>query len=75
MAKAAGTRLDGVASLSTGDYSYNPIYEYAEDDMEAEEAVMDTTAESPAAPNLGTTISVGTITVSASVSAVYFLAK
>lgn len=75
MAKAAGTRLDGVASLSTGDYRYNPIYEYAEDDVEVEEAAMDTTAESPAAPNLGTTISVGTITVSASVSAVYFLAK
>ena len=72
VADAAGLTLGKAASLSTNGSGYSPVYDYAED--VAEDAGMDSVANAPAA-SIGSTIQSGTIKISASVNAVFFLGE
>lgn len=70
VASAAGMKLGRPASFSTTGGNYNPYYDYYDDVVE-EEAVAETSLKNTA--SIGSTIQSGTIKISATVNAVYFL--
>lgn len=72
MVTAAGGKLGDVASMSMGNVSFNPIYDYPEEDVDqgmADEALPETGSGS--SNSIGSTIQSGTITVSATVTVAY----
>ena len=73
VAAAAGMTLGKAASLSTTGGGYNPVYDYLEEDVMEEEAEAD--AGASVNTSIGSTIQSGTIKISATVDAVFFLGE